>query len=328
MRRTLVLLLSMALFVAACGDDDIATESVDEAPAKETTGPITLENEVGDTVTLDAPAERIVVLEWDFAEHLLALGVSPVGVADVEGYGQWLATALPEDVTDVGTRQEPSLERIAALEPDLIVGVGFRHAANLEQLEAIAPTLLFTVYPAPDAGGELEALRESILTLGDAVGDPDVAAEVLADLDAHIAEAAERLADAGLAGGELALAQGFSSEGSPQIRMFTDNARAVELLEQAGLENGWDAEPAEFGFTTVDAEGLTVLGGDVHFMYVAQPDDDIFADVLPRNPIWPTLDFVESGNVHDLRADTWFWGGPQSAKVFVDRVVERLTGHS
>ncbi|MFP5487257.1 MAG: ABC transporter substrate-binding protein, partial [Acidimicrobiia bacterium] len=258
MRKALLLLLPLSIIAVACGDDNgDVTQPADRVtttvvsgttPAPETTrapdttaagelasGPVVLENDAGDTVTLDAPAERIVVLEWDFAEHLLALGVTPVGVADAAGYGNWLASELPADVTDVGTRQEPSLESIAALDPDLIIGVDFRHAANLEQFEAIAPTLLFTVYPPPSAGGELEAMRDAVVTLGDAIGDPAAAADVLADLDAHLADAAQRLSDADLAGAEIALAQGFSSEGAPQIRMFTDNARAVELLEQVGL---------------------------------------------------------------------------------------------
>lgn len=345
MRKILALVLSASLLAAACGDDTddatvveeetTTTEAVEDTEAQEAeetdaeeqpqaTGPITLETTAGQEVTIDAPAQRIVVLEWDFAEHLMALGVPPVGVADVAGFEQWLTTDLPDDVTDVGTRQEPGLESIAALEPDLIVGAEFRHAANLEQYEAIAPTVLFDEYPPPDAGGELDAMREALLTLGDAVGEPERAAEVLADLDAHLAEAAQRLEEAGLAGVEVAVAQGFSSEGSPQIRMFTDNARVIELLEQVGLENGWDGPPEEFGFNTVDAEGLTALG-DVHFLYVAQPEDDIFADVLPENPIWSTLPFVQSGRVYSLGGDTWMWGGPQSAQVLVDRVVDQLT---
>lgn len=338
-RRPLAL-LALAVLAAACGDDGgtaddaaptdaapAAGPATTEAAADDGTtagGPITLDAATG-SVTLQAPAERIVALEWDVAEHLLALGVTPVGVADAAGYGDWLASELPADVVDVGTRQEPSLESIAALEPDLIVGVDFRHATTAEQLDAIAPTLLLTPYPEPEAGSELEAMREAVRTLGTAIGDAAAAERVLADLDAALAEAAQRIADAGLDGAEVALAQGFSSEGAPQIRMFTDNARPVELLGAVGLQNGWDGPSEAFGFNTVDAEGLTALG-DVRFLYVAQPDDDIFADVLADNPVWSSLPFVASGNVRNLGADTWFWGGPQSAEVFVDRVVDQLTG--
>src|SRR5690606_16878023 len=48
--------------------------------------------------------QRVVVLEWTYVEDLLALGVQPVGVADIEGYHNWVSipAALDENVVDVG----------------------------------------------------------------------------------------------------------------------------------------------------------------------------------------------------------------------------------
>ena len=46
----------------------------------------------------------------------------PVGVADVKGYTTWVtAEKLDDDAKDVGTRGEPSVDAIVALDPDLIV---------------------------------------------------------------------------------------------------------------------------------------------------------------------------------------------------------------
>src|SRR5690606_28871868 len=66
---------------------------------------------VGDTEIEGVP-QRIVALEWTYAEDLLALGIQPAGVADVAGYETWVNVepALADSVVDVGTRQEPSLE--------------------------------------------------------------------------------------------------------------------------------------------------------------------------------------------------------------------------
>ncbi|WP_152549453.1 hypothetical protein [Geomicrobium sp. JCM 19038] len=38
---------------------------------------------------LDEVPERVVALEWLYAENLLALGIDPVGVADIEGFETW-----------------------------------------------------------------------------------------------------------------------------------------------------------------------------------------------------------------------------------------------
>jgi ferric hydroxamate transport system substrate-binding protein len=106
------------------------------APAAGTTGfPVTIENARND-VTLEGPAQRVVALEWTYVEDLLALGIQPVGVADIEGYNSWVKVpvALDPSVEDVGLRGEPNLEKIAALKPDLIIDVAFRADANYEQL--------------------------------------------------------------------------------------------------------------------------------------------------------------------------------------------------
>src|SRR5690554_378402 len=109
--------------------------------AEESTSRI-IKDSIGDQ-TIDGTPQRVVVLEWTYAEDVLALGVQPVGAADIENYNKWvnIGTELSSEVVDVGTRQEPNLETIASLEPDLIIAVSFRHKPILDQLNAIAPTL-------------------------------------------------------------------------------------------------------------------------------------------------------------------------------------------
>lgn len=65
-------------------------------------GPVTVKHNRGE-VTLDRPAQRVVVLEWTFTEDMIALGVQPV---DNAGYKQYVTpeVALDSSMTDVGTR--------------------------------------------------------------------------------------------------------------------------------------------------------------------------------------------------------------------------------
>lgn len=104
---------------------------------------------MGETEISGIP-ERVVVLEWTYAEHVLALGLQPVGVADIKTMNQWVNLgdhALSPDATDVGLRWEPNLEVIAQLEPDLIIGDADNNGPIYEDLSFIAPTLLFNAYP-------------------------------------------------------------------------------------------------------------------------------------------------------------------------------------
>ena len=98
--------------------------------------------------TADAAAKRVVAIEWDTVENLHMLGMAPVGAADMKGYDTWVAAPRPRGMKDVGSRQSPSLERIAALKPDLIVVPDYRSTKNLSQLKRIAPVLVTHPYPA------------------------------------------------------------------------------------------------------------------------------------------------------------------------------------
>ena len=65
---------------------------------------------------------RIVALEWLPVELLLALGVAPYGVADVQSYNLWVnEPALPASVIDVGLRTEPNLELLTQMKPSWLV---------------------------------------------------------------------------------------------------------------------------------------------------------------------------------------------------------------
>ena len=60
----------------------------------------------------DVPPDiaRVAALEWLPIELLLALGVTPLAVADVHNYNLWVAEPkLPAAVVDVGQRTEPIL---------------------------------------------------------------------------------------------------------------------------------------------------------------------------------------------------------------------------
>ena len=318
-------MLAAGLVVAGCSSGS-GTTSAGSTTAEGSTdagGPIRLVDGTGAEVVLDHPATRVVALEWTYAEELVALGLDPVGVADPGGYAGWVSAApLPEGTEDVGTRAEPSLERIRALRPDLIIAVGYRHEAIRAELEDRAPTLVFDPYP--EGADHLEEMRTTFRTIARAVGRTDEAEAVLAELDGTVADAATRLQGAGLAGAPVAVAQGALQQGLPVVRLFTDNAMVSGLLAETGLTNAWAGTPEQFGYNTVELEALTRLPDDARLLTISQPVSDPFADAFPGNPAWDGLPMVQEGNVYPLGGDTWTFGGPRSAEVFVRRVVERM----
>ncbi|RVU84649.1 Fe(3+)-dicitrate ABC transporter substrate-binding protein FecB [Leucothrix sargassi] len=96
------------------------------------------------TFSISETPERIVVLEFSFADALAAVGVSPIGIADDKEKARVLP-AVREIIGDwesVGMRSQPSLEVIASLKPDLIIADIGRHEAVYEDLKKIAPTIM------------------------------------------------------------------------------------------------------------------------------------------------------------------------------------------
>ena len=95
------------------------------------------------SVTITGTPKRVVALEFSFVDHLAAIGVKPVGIADDNDATRIIPPLRPlvAGYTSVGTRAAPSLEKIASLHPDLIIADATRHATILKQLQNIAPTI-------------------------------------------------------------------------------------------------------------------------------------------------------------------------------------------
>jgi iron complex transport system substrate-binding protein len=315
--------VALMLTAVGCGSGTVGeTADAKKSGDKAAGAAIVLDTAQG-KVSLDKPATKVVTLEWTYTEELVALGVTPVGNADNKGYGTWITAkgaALTGNVTDVGTRNEPSLEKIRSLQPDLIVIDNDRSKANLKQLQEIAPVVSFTYTTKP----QLQTMKKNFTELAKAVGKQDKAAEVNQQIDAKAADLKGRLDKAGKGGLKYAVAQGFTANGTATVRMLTDDAIAPQVLNLAGLKNGWKGEPDAWGMTTVGVEGLTKVEDDATFLYVAAEKDNPFTGALAGNAVWKGLDFVKNDKALPLDPGTWLFGGPLSALHILDETGKAL----
>lgn len=282
-------------------------------------GFLALEDAVG-TVCVPENSERVVTLEWAYTENVLALGVQPVGVADIEGYHAWvdISAELSEDAVDVGTRQAPNLEQIAELEPDLIITSQLRSTENYNELSAIAPTLMFNSYP--EEGTQFEEMTTTFRTIATALNREAEGEAVLDDMAQYFEDASVALADAGYADSGFILSQAYIQNEAAVFRLFTDNAMAVEIFEQIGLSNDWEDAPQQYGFSTIGIEGFAEVE-DTLFFYIAQEESrDFFSD----SAIWNTLPFVQNEHAYWMGGQAWLFGGPLSAITLVDTTLEAL----
>lgn len=270
------------------------------------------------TQTFNQTATRVVALEWVYVENLLALGIQPVGVADIQGYKKFVNVepSLDESVVDVGTRQEPSLEAIAQLQPDLILGVELRHQTIYDTLSAIARTLIFNPYPITGNLNQLDEMQQTFRQIADRLNRRDVAETVIQQMQTQLQTATTSIKN--IQNPDFVLAQ--FSDNAPQMRLFTDNSMAAQILTAIGLKNAWKGENERFGFNTVWVEALPKVA-TANFIYIPAPNS-IYQQQLQNHPVWRKLEFVQQNRLYAIAPDTWLFGGPLSAQLLVDQLIK------
>ncbi|WP_069170180.1 ABC transporter substrate-binding protein [Streptomyces griseus] len=311
-----------ALTLAACGTTEPAATDSGKGSDR-----ITLTDASGTEVRLDAPATKVVATEWNVVESLLTLGVDPTGVADVKGYKTWnTAVPLENAPRDIGTRGEPSMDTIASLAPDLIVATTDLPASAVKQLRKVAPVLEVRSADAADPVGQM---LENLDLIAEATGTRQQAQKARQQFEDKVAEGRKALADAGLAGTEIAFADGYVTSNQVSVRPYTSGSLIGAVNEKIGLENAWTLKgDKSYGLAATDVEGLTALGDDVRFAYIGSDGDKSstpFDGALADNAVWTSLPFVKAGEVHRLDDGIWMFGGPRSMEAYVDSVVEALT---
>ena len=170
----------LALLVAACAPTD-ARDDLEAAAAAG--GTIDLLDAAGDTVTLAAPARRVVSLVPSATETLRAMGRESVLVGRTDYDTQSWAAALPS----VGGGLEPNLEAIVSLRPDLVVRfAGEQDARTPARLAELGIPVLAV---RPD---RIEDIFRTMELLGDAVGERAAADSLAREIRHGLAEAAAK----------------------------------------------------------------------------------------------------------------------------------------
>ncbi|WP_328939110.1 iron-siderophore ABC transporter substrate-binding protein [Streptomyces tauricus] len=311
-----------ALTLAACGTTEPAADKKEK-----TSEAITLTDGSGKKVKLDGPATKVVATEWNVVESLVTLGVDPVGAADVKGYNTWVsAVPLKNEPKDIGTRGEPSMDTVASLSPDLVVATSDLPPAALKQLRKVAPVL---EVKSADGSDQIGQMLENLDLIAKATGTTDKAETARKDFEAKITEGKKALADADLAGTEIAFADGYVTSNQVSLRPYTDGSLIGSVNKRLGLKNAWKVKgDAAYGLGSTDVEGLTDLPKDTQFAYIGNDDDKSatpFTGVLTKNAVWKSLPFVKAGDVHRLDDGIWMFGGPGSMSAYIDSLVAALT---
>lgn len=265
-----------------------------------------------------APVPRVVAFDWGIVETLLGLGVVPAGIAEAQGYAQWVGEpVLPAGVADVGLRLEPNLEAVARLRPDLIV-VTPQLATHQPVLARIAPTLSVSIF-APE-GEVWDHARRAATTLAAATFREEAGAQLLAAADAALEAARPKVA--ALAARPVHL---VSFVDGRHVRVYGRGSLFDAVLPRLGLVNAFSGPTSFWGFLTFGLEHLAEAPASTLLVFEPVPGEARAA--MERGPLWRRLPMVEAGRVGFL-PPVWSFGGLVSAMRFARLLADFAAGAS
>jgi iron complex transport system substrate-binding protein len=306
MRKLTAALMTAALALVACGTENGGTDDAksDSNPARRESGPIHLTDQRGVTVTLDAPAQRVVTIPMPAASLLIALDGGPARLAGVQASS---AKAIRDEVlgefypdaraisADVASDSfAPNVEAILKLKPDLVVQWGDRGPDLVAPLENAGVKVVGLKY------GAQQDLETWMRILGEAIGKPDRAAQLIEwhhsaqdDLKARAAKlpaAKPKILYFNRLKGDLRVA-GAGTYNDFYISMVGGQNPA------AGLK----------GLAPVNAEQVAAWDPDI--VLVGNFDEARPADVY-ANPAWRDLSAVRSKRVYQVPLGGYRWDPP------------------
>ncbi|CNG07028.1 periplasmic iron-transport lipoprotein [Mycobacterium tuberculosis] len=303
MRRlavTAALVLSLGT-VAACGDDETAGGSSGGTAAG--TFPVTITHKLG-TAKIESAPERIVALGEVDQDTLLALGITPVGMAELtgvrpDGLAPWTAPKLTGEKPRLLKAGEAgfNLEEIAALRPDLILAGGdFYIDKEYDKLSKLAPTVAYETGPAEDSWQKIA------IQTARAVGREADGRKLVEEADAEIAGVKTRYP--ALQGTGFAFTSVFPN-GNIGVMKSTDDT-SVKLLEQFGmvLPEQIAKLPGDGFAAELSMEKIGVL--DVDVLLSHYNDDPPTQKKIEGNKLFADLAVVKRGSYVPLDLKS-FW---------------------
>ncbi|ACX86984.1 Fe(3+)-hydroxamate ABC transporter substrate-binding protein FhuD [Pectobacterium parmentieri] len=249
---------------------------------------------------------RIVALEWLPVELLLALGLTPLAIADKRNYNLWVKEPeLPESVIDIGLRTEPNLELLAQIRPSMII-YSEGYGPSVAKMSRISPMLGFSF--SSEQGKPLTSAQASLMKLADALNMKAVGERHLAELAQFLQQ--EKITLQPYTQRPLLLITLIDSR---HALVIGKNSLFQEVMDHIGIENAWHGETSFWGSTIVGIESLANIG-DANVLCFEHGDSAISAQ-LDSNPLWQAMPFVRQQRLQRVPA-VWLYGGTLSAMRF------------
>lgn len=245
--------------------------------------PLTVVDDEGTEVTIEAMPERIISLAPSTTETIFALGAGDrlVGGTDYDDYPPE-AGAL----TDVATYTGVIMEQVVALEPDLVLAAGnhFTPPDDIARMRELGHTVM--VLYAPD----VESVMADIELIGSSIGAAEEAGAMTAELTAQMDAVSEAAAAAGSTPSVF-----YELGAEPEIYAPAPDSFLADMIVRAGGEPVTTADPALW---SIPLEELLVADPEV--IVLGDANYGTCPDAVGGRPGWDGMTAVVNGDVRPV----------------------------
>jgi len=243
--------------------------------------PLTLTDDAGREVTLEAEPQRIVSLAPSNTEIVCAIDACDrlVGVTDFDDY--------PADVVEIDkvvTMAQVDVEAVVATEPDLVLAAGneLTPTAIIDQIADLGVPVL-VLYPE-----SLDEVSVNIEMVGIAVGRDGEAAALVGEMATRVEAVEEAVAD-------LERPRTFYEVSVFEGTIYTAGERSflASLIETAGGE----PVTGDALSTSIELEELVAVDPELILLGDATYDPTITPETVAQRQGWETMTAVDDGRV-------------------------------
>jgi iron complex transport system substrate-binding protein len=292
-RRSIVLVL--AVLIVGCARGESTAPRASELPA--TTGasfPVTITDDDGVAVTLNAPPERIVTFAPSATEVVFALGLGDRLVGVAGAFDDYPAAAKGIDeiggAGDFGV--DPNLEKVVSLRPDLFLTI-----SGGDQWKERLRDLRVPVFTTDST--DLADVFHDIETIGRLTGTVDAAAAIVRNMQAAAADVEARVA------GDPAM-RCFYEVYYPPLTSVGPDTFIGDLLGRAGCRSV--SARAKSDYPQWSVEDLVRQDPEV---YLVSSESGATPKAVASRPGFDAVAAIAAGRVIPVEADLVSRPGPR-----------------
>lgn len=254
--------------------------------------------------------KRVVVL--GDLDNVLALGVKPIGAVTLDN-GKFISYLgdQTQGVENVGTYNQPNLEKILLLKPDLILGTTWDGKDVYNKLARIAPT----VFVDTDSN---RLWKTWLKKTAEALGKTPEAEKLLRNYEQRVQTFKQTMGDRAPKT-QVSVVNFWQNN----VRIYLKQSFSGLILQELGLARP-PAQNKDKLWEPMSLELIPQMDGDVIFLLLGDHNDSNLAQ-FKQHPLWSKLKPVQANKVYEVDSYIWIAGwGITAANLVLDDLDRHL----